>query len=103
MKMIEFDIDLNVTGPGGSISIDHVGPSAIQLNVSSHAMLRESIRNYDRLTSLLDSEIGVFIMRDYTFFIQIESRTVAYLKHGKLIKGRKVFLLYQYVLAKLGF
>ncbi len=101
--MIEFDIDLNVTGPGGSISIDHVGPSAIQFTMSSEAMLRELIRNYDSFKSLLNSELSDFLMRDYTFFIQIESRPLAYLKHGKLIKGRKIFLLYQYLLAKLGF
>jgi len=101
--MIEVDIDLNVTGPVGSISINHVGRSAIQLDMSSDVMLRESIRNYGGIKPLLDSEIGATLLRDYTFFIQVNSRTVAYLKEGEVYKGRKLYLLYQYVLAKLGF
>jgi hypothetical protein len=101
--MIDIDIDLNVKGPGGSISINHVGSTAIQLNMSGSPILRESIRNYTRIKSLLQSNLGSALMKEYTFLIQINSQTVAHLKRGKIVEGRKFYLLWQYLLAKLGF
>lgn len=100
--MIDVDIDLNITGPGGSISINHVDSKAIQLNMSGSAILRESIRNYAQVKSLLRSQFGKALMREYTFLIQINSQTVIRLERGK-VKGRKLYLLLQYLLAKLGF
>ncbi|MGK7369386.1 MAG: hypothetical protein ACNS64_04160 [Candidatus Halalkalibacterium sp. M3_1C_030] len=101
--MIDVDIDLDVTGPGGSISINQLDSKAIQLNMSGSAILRESIRNYGRMESLLRSKLGSALMDDYTFLIQINSQTVAHLKRGKILKGRKFYLLLQYLFAKLGF
>lgn len=100
--MIELDIDLDVTGPGGSISIHHLGTEAIQLDMSNQAIFRETIRNYSNLKRFFDIGTDSSLFRNYTFFIQVDSSTVAYLKEGKLYKGRKLYLLYQYVLAKLG-
>ncbi|MDX1585564.1 MAG: hypothetical protein R3222_02425 [Balneolaceae bacterium] len=101
--MIELDIDLNVSGPGGSISINQAGTAAIELDMSNQAIFRETIRNYDNLKTILPLDLDPSLLGDYTFFIQVDSKTVAHLKEGKLYKGRKLYLLYQYVLAKLGF
>lgn len=96
------DVDLKIATGFGSISIENKQPSYLVIRISDSKTLREVIRKQQLLREFLETEFGKMVSQSLAVDVQLIESTIAEFKKGKLAKGRRIYLFWQYIMAKLG-
>jgi hypothetical protein len=101
--MISVDIDLEIETSTGLVLIENSAAQTIVVRLPNTKTLREGIRKrvlFDKMNRL---PLTDKVLESHTFKIMIGSNELASLEPDKKIRGRKFYLGFQYLLAKLGF
>ena len=97
------DVDLNIATGYGSISIENKQPSHLIIKISDGKTLREVIRKQRFVHTLVESEMGKNVLQSFAVDILLRQKRIAKFERGHFIEGSRIYLLWQYLIAKLGF
>jgi len=99
---ISMDIDLNIATGYGSVSVENTSSSSLLVRISNARTLREIIRKRSVFERMLESTFGQSLIYSFDTKVLLNGKTIALLEGAKVSEAKRLFIAWQYLLARLG-
>lgn len=97
------DIDLNIATDNGSVSVENTSKSVLLVRVSDTRTLREIMRKRTVLESIILSKFGQSMLHSFDTKVILDGQTIALFEGLNVSQAKKLYIGWQYLLAKFGF